>query len=254
MAAQSTELDVWAREPWLAQMSRVQELIDRRLAGNGHDILDAGCGSSLKFTLPADARRTGIDLSSLQLERNTILDVKIQGDVQEHDFPADSFDIVFCWDLLEHLPEPERALERFSRALRPGGLLVIGVPNLYSPKGVVTKLTPSGFHVWFYKRILRSRTAGSNDIGPFKTYLKHAASPPGLRRYAASAGLALEHIATYEGPLQRRVRARARLDGRPWQLLRRAVQALTLGRIDPAATDVVVVFRDQRPARQPAAV
>ena len=38
---------------------------------------------------------------------------EIKGDVQAHDFPADSFDVIFCWDLLEHLPKPElRAIAR----------------------------------------------------------------------------------------------------------------------------------------------
>lgn len=35
-----------------------------------------------------------------------------------------SMDGIFCWDLLGHLTEPERALREFARILRPGGCLI----------------------------------------------------------------------------------------------------------------------------------
>lgn len=41
-----------------------------------------------------------------------------------------SFDVVICADVLEHLREPERALQRISPLVAPGGWLLVSVPNI----------------------------------------------------------------------------------------------------------------------------
>jgi SAM-dependent methyltransferase len=43
-------------------------------------------------------------------------------------FPAESFNIVVLSHILEHLRQPERLVSEAHRVLRPGGLLVVGVP------------------------------------------------------------------------------------------------------------------------------
>jgi predicted TPR repeat methyltransferase len=43
---------------------------------------------------------------------------------------AGPFDTVVCADVLEHLPEPERLLERIAGWLSPGGILLVSLPNV----------------------------------------------------------------------------------------------------------------------------
>jgi SAM-dependent methyltransferase len=45
-------------------------------------------------------------------------------------FPNDSFDAVICFEVLEHLFQPEAALREIHRVLKPGGLALISVPNV----------------------------------------------------------------------------------------------------------------------------
>jgi 2-polyprenyl-3-methyl-5-hydroxy-6-metoxy-1,4-benzoquinol methylase len=45
---------------------------------------------------------------------------------------SNSFDVVTMWNVLEHVPEPIDDLHRVSRLLRPGGLLVLSLPNVES--------------------------------------------------------------------------------------------------------------------------
>ena len=240
----------WRSGPATAVRDRVQELIDASAAAHTPlEVLDAGCGSSARFSLPASARRTGIDISPLQLERNHELDEKILGDVQEYRLPAGRYHLIICWTLLEHLPEPKRALDNLVAALAPDGLLVVGVPNVLSTKGLVTKFTPLKAHVWFYRKIHGSTVAGHDDLGPFPTYLRMAISSRGLQRYAERSGLAMPFLATYEGAMQRRARARFGVVGMRWRAIRAAIIAATLGTIDPAATEVVAVM--QRSASPP---
>ena len=41
------------------------------------------------------------------------------------------FDAILCISVLEHLPEPRKAIERLHAAVRPGGTVVMGVPFAY---------------------------------------------------------------------------------------------------------------------------
>jgi SAM-dependent methyltransferase len=51
--------------------------------------------------------------------------VRVIGDAQALGIADDSFDVVLCTEVLEHLPEPQRAVDEMFRVLRPGGLLLL---------------------------------------------------------------------------------------------------------------------------------
>jgi SAM-dependent methyltransferase len=55
-----------------------------------------------------------------------------RGTVEEVDFPAQRFDVITLWNVLEHLPDPNTILQRLSGWLKPDGLLVYNTPNLDS--------------------------------------------------------------------------------------------------------------------------
>ena len=105
-----------------------------RLHGcNVVDVLETGCGAG-RFTeillqTPA-ARVTSTDLSSAvdanqkncpQSERHRV----IQCDINALPFPPASFEIVVCLGVLQHTPDPDRAIDRLYAQVRPGGWLVL---------------------------------------------------------------------------------------------------------------------------------
>src|SRR4051812_43966697 len=93
---------------------QLKTTLDRLLEGKQIEhVLEAGCGSASHISIAADACLTGIDISEKQLARNQALDEKILGDVQSYALPESRFDVIICWDVLEHLPHPELALENF---------------------------------------------------------------------------------------------------------------------------------------------
>jgi SAM-dependent methyltransferase len=171
----------------------LQATVDRLLAEKGPiRVLEAGCGSMRNVRFPESAHIVGIDISQGQLDRNGALDEKILGDVQTYELPAGSFDAVVCWNVLEHLKEPDAAVCRFSAALRPGGVLILGCPHPRSFKGLGARLTPHWFHVWFYRHVLRVEGAGVDDRGPFPTVMSPRIAPGAIRELAASCGLTVE--------------------------------------------------------------
>jgi SAM-dependent methyltransferase len=133
----------------------IPEAVTKLLKDRGNlTLLEAGCGSFSHVHLEPFTRRVGIDICKEQLDLNTDLHEKILGDLQTYPLPEAQFDVVVCWYVIEHLPNPEQALRNMFKAVKPGGLLVLTFPHLISFKGLVTKYTPHWFHqfaYWFMK-------------------------------------------------------------------------------------------------------
>jgi SAM-dependent methyltransferase len=53
----------------------------------------------------------------------------IHGRLEETHLPAASFNAITMWDVLEHVHDPRAVLAETARLLRPGGLLVLSLPN-----------------------------------------------------------------------------------------------------------------------------
>ena len=170
-------------------MRSVTEAVINALPNRTIDILEAGCGSLSRFKFPMATFITGIDISSEQLEKNTDLDQKVLGDIQDPSHFSKSFDLVVCWDVLEHIDRPEEAMRNFVGALRSNGVVVIKVPNILSMKGWFTKVTPHWIHVFVYKRILGKPDAGMAGCAPFPTTMRPIIAPPEMRQYLAGVGL-----------------------------------------------------------------
>ncbi|MGP1397039.1 MAG: class I SAM-dependent methyltransferase [Inquilinaceae bacterium] len=233
----------------LEPRAELQRVVHRLLGRTGDlRVLEAGCGSSSHIILPADAHMVGIDISPEQLEKNARLDEKILGDVQAHPFDRDSFDLIVCWDVLEHLPKPKDALRSFVKGVKPNGLIVLALPNVHSVKGLVTKFTPHWFHVWFYRRIFGSRTAGKPGFAPFPTFLRLAVSPPALHRFARENGLIVEFASVYESGMVKRIKGRSQAFHTVYRGVLGLVRFLSLGTYDGSKSDSILVLRKPGPS------
>src|SRR5260370_6841466 len=96
------------------QISMVQAIVDKMCArGDTVRVLEAGCGSRSFIQFGPKPYLAGIDVSQEQLQKNTLLQEKILGDIETFPLPPPSFDILIFWDVLEHLPHPHTALLNF---------------------------------------------------------------------------------------------------------------------------------------------
>jgi 2-polyprenyl-3-methyl-5-hydroxy-6-metoxy-1,4-benzoquinol methylase len=109
------------------------ELIDPR----GLRVLDLGCGGGHNGALlkRAGAREVvGVELhAGAAAQARTRLDSVVQGDLAHLDLAQlgdESFDAILASDVLEHLAEPEEALARVLTRLRPGGVVLVSLPNV----------------------------------------------------------------------------------------------------------------------------
>ncbi len=53
----------------------------------------------------------------------------LRADVLDIPFEEASFDAVFYYHVIEHVPDPQRSLQEIARVLKPGGGLFVGTPN-----------------------------------------------------------------------------------------------------------------------------
>ena len=96
-------------------------------------LLDIGCGEG-RLILYGPFPRTefsGIDvrLSSLRTARERGYTMVVQSHLAAGlPWRDQSFDIVVCSHILEHLAHPETMVAEATRVLRPGGLFIVGVP------------------------------------------------------------------------------------------------------------------------------
>ena len=159
----------------------------------GDRVLDLGCGEGRHvhgLYLEGGLHIVGVDLSHKDVltARHEIEDnAEIFKDAPGHysfgvgdalrlPFADSSFDKIICSEVLEHIPDYEKALEEITRLLKPGGTLAISVPR-YWPEWVCWKLsenyhnTPGG-HV----RIFEPGTLINDVVSRrFRLFRRHSA-------------------------------------------------------------------------------
>ncbi|MEW6553602.1 MAG: class I SAM-dependent methyltransferase [Actinomycetota bacterium] len=98
----------------------------------GRDVLDLGCGAGDQMALWRRVGRNvrGVDISPRAAAEGGKRGLDIfTGEIWEAGFAAGSFDIVYANQVIEHTGDTHATLREIWRVLRPGGVLIVGVPN-----------------------------------------------------------------------------------------------------------------------------
>jgi ubiquinone/menaquinone biosynthesis C-methylase UbiE len=121
-------------------------------------LLDVGCATGIFVEVAQEAgwRATGIDASAWMVSKarsRCPLATVTVADLEEIRFPAESFEVVTLWDVLEHVHAPVEMLERTRGWLASGGWLCLSVPNVES---TVARLMGKRWvlllreHLWYF--------------------------------------------------------------------------------------------------------
>ena len=185
-----TDGRVYTRDPgWDERMALNQELFDpltieyleRFGVSAGWHALELGAGMGSIALWLADrvgpgGRVVATDLDTDDLDALDVPGIQVmRHDVLEDDFPEASFDLIHCRGVLVHVPEPDQALRRMARWLRPGGLLLAEEPwhdvALLSPDPVAARAARAlredqGMNTDFARRMPGAmREAGLEEVG-----------------------------------------------------------------------------------------
>jgi SAM-dependent methyltransferase len=159
-------------------------------------VLDVGCGRG--GVLEDLQHRAGLavgldpDRASLQEHRAPALH-RVCGLSEALPCPDGTFDLVCCSWVLEHLPDPRRALAEVGRVLVPGGRFVFLTPNRRHPLVVLNRLLG-----WTRGRLV-GRFYGRAEADTFPAVYR-ANEPGRIRELLRGAGLELIDLAAVGDP------------------------------------------------------
>jgi SAM-dependent methyltransferase len=109
------------------------ELVERHLGGGRILEIGAAAGHFLD-----EARKAGFEGIGIEPAPGVAARARARGHdvrtgfIEEADLPTNAFDAVCAWHVVEHLAEPLPVLAHVREWLRPGGYLLLEVPNLES--------------------------------------------------------------------------------------------------------------------------
>ena len=125
----------------------------------GLKLLDAGAGEQwlrtycnhLEYIAQDFAQYDGKgDGRALQMDTWDQTGLDIISDITDLPIDDNSFDAVTCFEVLEHVPDPVKAIDELDRIIRPGGTLLITAPF-----NSLTHFAPyhycTGFNIYFYE-------------------------------------------------------------------------------------------------------
>ncbi len=121
-----------AAMPYDGKTVAIAKLIRQRTDSNIRRLLVVGCGSGIEAAILARELNTevvGIDLSSTFDPSAASLATLRQGDATSLEFGDETFDFVYSYHALEHIPNYRKALAEMYRVLIPNGGYCIGTPN-----------------------------------------------------------------------------------------------------------------------------
>ncbi len=128
-------------------------------------VLDIGCGGGFtcEFMAKKGASVSGIDISDVSIETaknhakesDLIIDYR-SGTAENLPYENDSFDVIICVDVLEHLDDVAKAVAEVKRVLKPGGIFLFDTINkTFKSKFImiwlleyIKKEIPKGTHDW----------------------------------------------------------------------------------------------------------
>jgi SAM-dependent methyltransferase len=166
--------DVWTDlpqdpEPWAWERRRALLLAEAR---PGERVLDLGCGAGrfVAALAEAGADPVGVELAEGALERARRNVPGADLRLMEDGIPLEdsSVDLVWCSEVLEHVPDTAGLLSELRRVLKTGGRVLITTPSHGLPRRALIALLrwephfdPLGQHVRFYTRHSLARVLDS---------------------------------------------------------------------------------------------
>ena len=136
---------------------------------NGKRVLDVGCGGGIlsEGMARAGADVTGIDMGEAPLEvaRLHLLESGLEVHYERipveqlADRQPESFDVVTCMEMLEHVPDPASVVEACARLTKPGGKLFFSTLNR-NPKSYLFAIIGAEY-------LLRLLPKGTHDFSKF---------------------------------------------------------------------------------------
>ena len=142
-----SEADIIDREPNLFLINTIKEVLGESLVGKM--ILEVGSGASSEATELAkqgakvsvlDFSPHAIDILRRSAKGKGVSLFSVRADAERIPFSDNTFDLVYSQGLIEHFLPPDELMKEQVRIVKPGGFILVDVPQLFSSQAIVKKV------------------------------------------------------------------------------------------------------------------
>ena len=164
------------------RMNKYQQIAKRIVTASR--VLDVGCGAGeLGRSLNGkQCNLTGYDLKLDRVNANReAYQLLEEHDIEKHGFGSEKYDVIVFSDVLEHLNDPEKVLEKSRESLSSEGMLLVSLPNVayldnrigllkgnwnYTDEGVLDRTHLKFFTLFTAEQLLVSAGYRIQEIDP----------------------------------------------------------------------------------------
>ena len=175
------------RPEWKSSGDQLEAMVRSHVTSNS-SVLDLGCGRGgvVELFWREAKLAAGLDPDSPSLSEHRAPGMPVIRGVGERlPFIDESFDLIVCLWVLEHLQDPAAMMREVHRVLRPGGHFVFLTPNMRNPLMVANRI---GRALPSLQRRLVPRFYGREEADTFP--VRYRANTVGaIRGHANAAGL-----------------------------------------------------------------
>lgn len=111
--------------------------------------------------------------------------------INDATFTEHSFDVIYCAYVLEHVLGVRRVLENFAQWIKPGGIIVLRIPDSRSVYAFIARYTSHWFHVLVKRHIYKHKNAGKLGYGPYPVVYEPEMSLAGIERFCNQRGFSM---------------------------------------------------------------
>ncbi len=120
----------WKLKTFTKEIKKIEQIVP------GGTLLEIGssCGFFLEVARQRGWQTYGVELSkwACSFARKELNEYIFNGTLEEAQFPSQYFDLVYMSHVLEHIPDPTKALMEVNRILKVGGFVFIELPDIES--------------------------------------------------------------------------------------------------------------------------
>jgi|TARA_B100001964_G_scaffold39744_1_gene43463 SAM-dependent methyltransferase len=139
-------LDLHSNPTYINALKRIERIKEYDHCNDR--LLDVGCATGI-FLKAANASfkySFGIDISKYATDvavRELNVNVKC-GTILDLNFSQQYFDVITMWDVIEHVKDPSKYIDKISNIIRPGGLMILSTGNIES---IMFKIQKKKWHL-----------------------------------------------------------------------------------------------------------